>query len=263
VPMFRRGEKVTIDCWIYKMEHYLRSVGKDESDDRSMWRQEMLVRFHSEHFDEVKGFVDLPYSEFLYKLRHAFAKADLTQTFLIELNAAEQKVDESVEVFMVRLRELVDRAFPKMSTTERETVVVAHFARGLRDSVASQMVSTLAKGSVGEALRLASASVANYQSRRMSGSSSSGAYRGSNRYVPRSRLGPSSGLDQVSEESVCEFYCQCGSECVEGYNEDVDALDDETGIPLVWLPLIPSTEPLPDLAGRAMRSCPARPANQI
>ena len=120
VPCFRRGDKMNIECWIYKMEHYLRTVGKDESDDKRLWRQEMLVRVSHEHFDEVKSFVDLPYSDFLSRLRSSFAKPDLTQAYLVELENVGQRVDESVELFMVRVRELVDRAFPRMVPADRD-----------------------------------------------------------------------------------------------------------------------------------------------
>jgi hypothetical protein len=66
---------------------------------------------------------------------------------------------------MSRLRERVDRAWPKMSITERDMVAVTYFAKGLRDATASQMVSSLAQGSVGEALRVAANVVSNKQNR--------------------------------------------------------------------------------------------------
>ena len=161
VTRFKRSEKVTIDCWLYQMEHFLQTAGRDTSNEKAAWKKEMLVRMQPEHFEEVKQFMELPYADFVAKLKTAFAKPNLAQSYLAELGSIAQKDDELVETFMLRTREVVDRAFPTLLSAERERYSVMYFAKGLRDPLASQLVSGSKDQSSGEALRIASSTISN------------------------------------------------------------------------------------------------------
>ena len=86
-----------------------------------------------------------------------FRKPDLTQSKINELMEVVQEEDESIDDFMNRVKNLVQDSFNPLPEEEKQNVAVTHFCRGLLDREAARLVSVNAKGSVGEAVRIAGA----------------------------------------------------------------------------------------------------------
>lgn len=85
-----------------------------------------------------------------------FKTPDLTHAYLSELSELEQAKDEGYETYYERVRDLIYKAHLSMGVSERESLMVSYFIKGLYDSRLRDVVAATPGICLAEALRRAS-----------------------------------------------------------------------------------------------------------
>ena len=89
-------------------------------------------------------------------LSELFAQPDLRHSMLGEWTNLKQEADEELTRFMLRVRETCDRAFARQfSESQKQTMAVNAFARGLLDPDVARLVMVHAPDNVNKALQIA------------------------------------------------------------------------------------------------------------
>ena len=153
VPIFKRGNRdMSIDNWFFQMRNYFETY----SVDSRHWVNICVTRIHTSHFREISPLVCYNYTKFRSECIKLFETPDLTQAYLSELTELAQAKDEDYETYYERVRDLISRAHPSMGVSERESLMVSYFIKGLYDSRVRDVVAATPGISLAEALRRAS-----------------------------------------------------------------------------------------------------------
>ena len=140
VPIFKRGGGYPFDSFLYTMEIHF--IG---SSTPALLRVPILIsRVDPSHHAELQALQNLPYAEFVPRIRRVFREPNLSHASLFELSAASQEKDESFIAFRERLHTLARRAFPTADTTIIEYTVASHFLRGLTDRKLARLLLLVA-----------------------------------------------------------------------------------------------------------------------
>ena len=153
VPIFKRGNRdMTIENWFFQMRNYFETYAVDSRH----WVNICVTRIHTSHFREISPLVCYNYTKFRSECIKLFESPDLTQAYLSELTELAQAKDEDYETYYERVRELISKAHPSMGVSERESLMVSYFIKGLYDSRVRDVVAATPGISLAEALRRAS-----------------------------------------------------------------------------------------------------------
>ena len=153
VPIFKRGNRdMTIENWFFQMRNFFETY----SVDSRHWVNMCITRIHTSHFKEIAPLVRYNYTNFRSECIKLFESPDLTQAYLSELTELAQAKDEDYESYYERVRELISKAHPSMAVSERESLMVSYFIKGLYDSRVRDVVASTPGISLAEALRRAS-----------------------------------------------------------------------------------------------------------
>ena len=153
VPIFKRGNRdMTIENWFFQMRNYFETYAVDSRH----WVNICVTRIHTSHFREISPLVCYNYTKFRSECVKLFESPDLTQAYLSELTELAQAKDEDYETYYERVRELISKAHPSMGVSERESLMVSYFIKGLYDSRVRDVVAATPGISLAEALRRAS-----------------------------------------------------------------------------------------------------------
>ena len=120
----------------------------------------MINHFDLVHFPEVQPYKTYNYPEFHKKIISIFKTPDLTHVNIKELMSAQQKQDDSVLDYMSRVKDNVEKAFPKLADANRKNLRVSMFCQGLGEQEVARMTAILAKGDVASALHIAASATA-------------------------------------------------------------------------------------------------------
>ena len=151
VDKFERGTDLTIKDWINQMETYF-VIGQVPSDAFVGF---MMTKIVPKHLKEIDQHRKLDYLEFREKLIEVFEEPDMATAYLNELSSINQERDESMSVFMHRVRLLVLKAHPDVSAAARERILVHHFLVGLHDKQLAASLAVAKVQTASEAERLA------------------------------------------------------------------------------------------------------------
>ena len=153
VPLFKRGNRdMSIENWFFQMRNYFETY----SVDSRHWVNICVTRIHTSHFREISPLLCYNYNKFRSECIKLFETPDLTQAYLSELTELAQAKDEDYETYYERVRDLISKAHPTMGVSERESLMVSYFIKGLYDSRVRDVVAATPGISLAEALRRAS-----------------------------------------------------------------------------------------------------------
>ena len=153
VPIFKRGNRdMSIENWFFQMRNYFETY----SVDSRHWVNICVTRIHTSHFREISPLVCYNYTKFRSECIKLYETPDLTQAYLSELTELAQAKDEDYETYYERVRDLISKAHPSMGVSERESLMVSYFIKGLYDSRVRDVVAATPGISLAEALRRAS-----------------------------------------------------------------------------------------------------------
>ncbi len=68
----------------------------------------------------------------------------------------KQKTDEDITTYMVRIQDLVEKAFVGYADVQKQQLAVQAFCRGMRDQNMAQLVTLTARDNVNSALQAVS-----------------------------------------------------------------------------------------------------------
>ena len=114
-----------IEAWIYNVESFFQL----NSIPRKFWVKSTISFFHQQHFEELREFRKLPYKDFKRDIIAMYKRPDLSHCKITELFQAQQKDDESAELFMERLRSMAQLGFRHLPEDEKQDILVTVFVR--------------------------------------------------------------------------------------------------------------------------------------
>ena len=133
------------------METYFQFAGVPTD----LWVRGIINQVHQCHFEELSVHALLPYPIFKQKMSKFFKAPDLTQSLMKEFCEVQQESDESLNDFMTRVQDLVEKAFRKLPDDTKQNLAVNGFCSGMIDKDIAKIVSFNAKGDVNKALSVA------------------------------------------------------------------------------------------------------------
>ncbi len=111
------------------METYFQFAGVPTD----LWVRGIINQVHQCHFEELSVHALLPYPNFKQKISQFFKAPDLTQSLMKEFCEVQQDADESLNDFMTRVQDLVEKAFRKLPEDTKQNLAVNGFCSGMFD----------------------------------------------------------------------------------------------------------------------------------
>ena len=130
------------------MENHFRVSGVVEEE----WVSSIIANMDAIHFSDCHNIHSYPYPFFRAKVISMFQQPDMSQVLMAEWAEMRQKVDEDITTFMVRIQDLVEKAFVGYADAQKQQLAVQAFCRGMRDQNIAQLVTLTAKDNVNSAL---------------------------------------------------------------------------------------------------------------
>ena len=129
------------------MENHFRVSGVIEEVSISS----IIANMDAIHFTDCHNIHGLPYPIFRSKVIGMFQQPDMSQVLMAEWSEMRQKSDEDITTFMVRIQDLVERAFVGYADAQKQQLAVQAFCRGMRDQNMAQLVTLTARDNVNSA----------------------------------------------------------------------------------------------------------------